>query len=112
MPISLAELKSNTRTVVIPYFDDAVRVTYLPSELTPTVESQIRVSAVEDDNSVMLDVLSRLIVEWDVMDGDEPLPHTPEVLTHLPTPFLSAIFQGIREDMAPKPKSGRSSFAR
>ena len=113
MPIQLSQLKANTRTVVVAYYDDTVTVRYQPSVLTPNREAAIKAAASDNDNTAMLEAISEMVLEWDVL-GDEgkPLPRTVDVLRELPNAFLTAIFQSIGEDMAPKARSARSSFAR
>lgn len=114
MPINVNELKSNKRTVVVPYLDsDTVKVTYQPSVLTPVAEAEYVAAAREGDNGPMLKMLSELILEWDVMESKEkPLPHTPDVLAQLPSALMTAIMTAIQEDMAPNRQRGRSSFGR
>ena len=105
MPINLSNIKNDKRTITAHYFGDECSVTYRPSELTPTVETQIRDA---EDNTVLVDTLCKLIVAWEVMgEGDEPLPIVPDVLNALPSALLGAILQACREDMLPKSKSGR-----
>lgn len=113
MPISLSRMQSNTQTISIPYFEDTVSITYKPSEMTPVVEAQIREASNAGDEKVMLEVLSRLVVSWDVLDEKEkPIPVTAKTMATMPSAFLTAIFTGIRDDMVPKAKTGRSSFGR
>lgn len=113
MPVTLSQLKANTRTIVVPYEQDEVRLTYQPSQMTPVVESEINAASRDGDVGPMLQAMSKLIVEWDVMEDDKKaLPHTVEVLAGLPNAFLMAIFRAIQEDMAPKARAARSSFAR
>lgn len=112
MPIELSQLKANTRSVIVAYYDDTVQVTYRPSELTPTREADVRAGSNDGDNGPMLSLLADMLLSWDVMSGKEPLPHTVEVLATLPSALLTAIFNEIREDMAPKTRSARSSFGR
>lgn len=114
MPISLAQLKANLRTINVPYFDDNLSVTYRPSELTPqiTAEIQDRVEAGEGNN-VAVETLCRVMTAWDLMsDKDKMVPITPDELSALPGPLLLAIFEAIAEDGRPKPRSAKGSFAR
>lgn len=114
MPMTVAQLKGNLRTINVTYFEDNVTVTYRPGELTPTTSSELqaRIDSGESSNATV-DLLCRAVVKWDVMaDKDEMLPITPENLGALPGPFLLAIAEAIGEDGRPKPQSARGSFAR
>lgn len=105
MPISLANIKNDKRTVTVNYFGDTCEVTYKPSALTPTVENELREA---EDNSVLIDTLCDMLTAWDVLGEDgAPLPIEVKVLNSLPNALLGAIMQGCREDMLPKSKSGR-----
>ena len=105
MPLNLANIKNDKRTVTIKYFGDDCQVTYKPSVLTPTIEDELRAS---DDTHALIDVLCEMITAWEVEDEEgAPLPITPDVMGNLPNALLGAIMQGCREDMIPKARSGR-----
>ena len=103
MPISLNHLKNDKRTITADYFGDPVNLVYKPSELTPTVEAEIR-----DNDQSVVKVFCKLIVNWDVVDEKgEELPITEEVVGEMPSAFLNALIYACRDDMIPKVKSGR-----
>lgn len=105
MPLNLGNIKNDKRTLNINTMWGDCEVTYKPSALTPTIEDELRAA---DDTRVLIDVLCDMLMAWDVVDEDgQPLPLTPEVLSTIPNALLGAIMQGCREDMIPKPKSGR-----
>lgn len=107
MPLNLANLKHNTRSVSIDYFGEPVNLTYRPSEMTPATEAELQGAADEERTEVMVRTVARLVTAWDVMDGDEPLPITADVLRGLPSAFLLHVLDGIQADMRPKAKTGR-----
>lgn len=114
MPMTVAQLKGNLRTINVPYFGDNVVVTYRPGELTPASASEVN-KEIEDGggDNASIQMLCRCMVSWDVMeDKDKPLPITPENLAKMPGPLLLAIQAAIGEDGSPKLKSARGSFAR
>jgi hypothetical protein len=111
MPISVAHLKKNTRTVDIDYFGDRVRVTYKPSEITPTVMAEMSERAEEGDQLFTPQILSRTLIQWDLAEDEEDLsktyPLTFEAIKELDSAFLAHILTGITEDMFPKKRNGR-----
>lgn len=114
MPISLAQIKGNIRTINVTYFNDNLAVTYRPSELTPQNQSAIndRIEA-GDAKNILIETLCQVMVSWDVVDeAGVMLPITPETLAGAPGPLLLAISEAIGEDARPKPKSAGKSFAR
>lgn len=114
MPISLAQLKGNIRTINVTYFSDNLAVTYRPSELTPQNQSAIQDRIDEGEaKNILVETLCQVMITWDVMDEDDKmLPITPETLANAPGPLLLAISEAIGEDARPKPKSAGKSFAR
>lgn len=114
MPISLAQLKGNIRTINVTYFSDNLAVTYRPSELTPQNQSIIndKIEAGEAKN-ILIEMLCKVMITWDVVDEEGVmLPITPETLAQAPGPLLLAISEAIGEDARPKPKSAGRSLAR
>lgn len=114
MPVTLAELKANIRTVAVPYHEMTVIVKYRPSQLTPQNSSEIaeRVERGEAKNLV-IETLCTALVSWDIVDDTgEMYPITPESLAQLDGALLLAISEAIGQDSLPKPKSAGRSFAR
>lgn len=108
MPISLNHLENDVRSATVYYAGESARITYRPSESTPN-KNAARVEAFESDgNKAGVALLCALLISWDVLDNEGvPLPITPEVLSDLPDPFLTAILNACQEDMYPKKKSGQ-----
>lgn len=107
MPISLSHIKNDKRSVDLEYSGDSVHIVYRPSELTPTVMAEMREANEDGNDYFTVDVLCKLLTEWDVMDGEKPLPIVHETLKDLPSAFLSALLTACTEDMFSKKKSGR-----
>ncbi len=104
MPISLNHLRNDKRNITASYFGDTVDISYKPSELTPTVEDEIR----ENDQGTVVKIFCKLITKWDVVDENgEELPVTPEVVGDMPSAFLNALIFACRDDMIPKARNGQ-----
>ncbi len=115
MPIRLADLESNLRTINVAYFQFNAVVTYRPALMTPEGDSQYAKAAEEgeDLNFLLIDRLCKVMVTWDLVDEDgEMYPITPDALGKIDSGFLRAIIEAIGEDRAPKTKSAGRSFAR
>lgn len=104
MPLNLANIKNDKRTIKADTLWGECEVTYKPSALTPAVEDKIREA---ESNQQNCEVFVSIVTAWDVMDGDKPYPLTVEALMDFPSALFSAILQACREDMAPKARSGR-----
>lgn len=74
--------------------------TYRPSELTPDMTRRLGASLESEWKAEWsLKYLVALLVEWDLLDGDEPYPITLESLAVLPDYFLGQVIAALTEDM-------------
>lgn len=107
MPLNLANLANNTRTVEVDYFGEKFSVTYKPSMITPGTEAELQGASDEERTTVLIEQLCARMTAWDLMDGNEPTPITPERLRSIPSPVLLHIMDAMQEDMRPNRRSGR-----
>jgi len=109
MPLTLAHLKRNTRTLVLEYAGEQVNVTYKPGAMTPALSLEMADPAT---NLPVVTVLEQTLVSWDVVDDDMlPLPVTHDTLIMLPSDFLGAVFGALMEDVSVGKPSGATSGA-
>lgn len=106
MPISPSNFTQGTRTFNYDHdeFGDA-KITYLPTAVTPDALDEVR-AAGGDADAAVVGLLSKLIVDWDVYEGDptegaSKWPTTIEGLKRLPLLFLADVLKQIQEDVAP-----------
>ncbi len=109
MPVTLADLKRNVRTIPVEYGGLTIHISYRPSEITPTLGQEM----VAHDTPLVL-ALERVLAGWDIVESDDnptPLPITAEVLggPGLGTPLLSRMWGAISEDMFVPNPSGATS---
>src|SRR5438874_8922809 len=103
MPIRLAELTKETRTLVKTFdgTDDTLSVTYRPSAWTPALMAE-HLAAVREGNTpeaLVLD-LAALLVSWDLLDDKgKPLPTTAEALREVSLEVLNVVLGAINADM-------------
>jgi hypothetical protein len=98
MAVTLGQLKRNLRTVPVEYMGLTINVTYRPSEITPSFGRDLG-----PEDSVLVVLLCKALVSWDVFEDDEMkvmLPIVPENLSGsgLGSGFLNAIVQAITLD--------------
>ena len=110
MPVSLTAVTSERATAQIPIGSDILNVTYNPAAYTPKFEASLK----EDEEStyqsgVAVKMVRALVVAWDLMDGETPVPLTEEALSALPVKFLIAVIQGVTKSFNPNPPSSASS---
>ena len=109
MPITLSDLKANTRTCPCEYGGETINLTYRPSVVTPdfgTGESQ----------SFLADSLLALLTAWDIYEDAAytiMTPITAEVLNSdaIGLPLLRAMFDAIMLDVLPGKRNGATSAA-
>lgn len=103
MPITLSDLVSKTRQIVVKYDGEDVAITYAPGKLTPA-----SVNAQEGRQNLEI-VLAETLLAWDVLDEKgKPLPVTQETLSAMPTRFLWALIDGVNEDIRPNGRRAAS----
>lgn len=107
--MKLSQLTAATREIVVNYFGHEVQVTYRPGVLTPEEDDRLQVARAENGlTDALIDLLTRLIVAWDVVgDDDKPLAITPATLRTLPNALLLNIVAAAQEDMVPNARNGR-----
>lgn len=99
MPIKFSELQKDERKLTVPWAGDEIIIRYRPSEWTPEIEDDLRA---EQGSSAVLGVMSKLILEWDVLEDDDvPVALEIDRLKKFPSAFLLHLMFKIWEDMAP-----------
>ena len=103
MPITLQNLRDGTAQVAVEFEGETGTITYRPGVLTPeeidTMDEALKggVSA----NEGLVELICKLVVDWEVMDGGEKYEITPDHVRKLPIAFLGAIVQSTMKAMAP-----------
>ena len=93
---SLQEIVADISTVILPFGADKVTVGYHPGVLTTKNIKMIQGND-SDPNSV-IDFTCLLIANWDLTDGGEPIPVTPEGVDTIPIMILKKIVTACMED--------------
>ena len=107
--------------------DEGINVTYNPQRYTVALEDKLEEIAGRSFQSVsyilMLtgwhpgdkgfeeddEEVDGLLVEWDLMDGDQPVPIRADSLKQLPLEFVSALLEAIKADNNPSSEEGKRS---
>ena len=82
--------------------------TFRRDAMTPELEA--RAQAAEGGQGVA-ELVSALVVDWDLTEGGEPYPVTPENVRRLPYTFLIAVTQEITKEVASDPSLSGTSDA-
>lgn len=112
MPIQLADLMRNQRTVTVDFHGETLDVTYRPGAMTPDLGSR----AAADRNAPIALILSELVSRWDLYEQDAEgnqirVPLTYERLRLLPTQFLVAVQRAINADSYGTEETSKNSGA-
>lgn len=92
MSLSLTDLVNDRRTVTVTYLGHDVKVTYKPSAYTGEVAAQLGVMPTWE-------FIVTIVEEWDVLDGDTPVPVDEANVNGLPIRFLRVVTAGILDDV-------------
>lgn len=99
MPIRLTDLQRDEREFEFEFNGETMQVTYQPSAYTPATEDEMQ-AAFESGRPAngLARILSHVILDWELMDGEERLPVEIAVLTRLPNEFLVALSNAVVAD--------------
>lgn len=110
MAIYLDDLQLARKEVTVQFSAGrALKVVYDPNQLTADV-----ISVSSDSTSDLCTVMAKLLVDWDLVDGDtQPIPITEEFLaTKVRLPIINAILEAIIEDAFPKKETQSTDGSR
>lgn len=94
MPISLAELASDTSTVTFTYRGSGGKLTYRPSLVT-----QETLDRLDQDDNGTTKFLIEVVSDWDLMIGPKKkVPITEDGINKLPLSLKRAVVQAILGD--------------
>ncbi len=115
MPIKLADLAKQTKTVTVAFegAEEPLTVTYRPRFLTPARQVAFEEAARAGRHTELLtEGIVGLVAEWDLLSDDgQPVALTAEGLADVPLEVLSVVVEAIGRDVAPSPLPGNGSAA-
>ncbi len=77
-----------------------------PKKKTEEEDGLAMLALASQNNTFMVEALSRVIVEWDLQDDDgQTLPISAATFDNLPQVFLSELFQFVNGVASPKPQT-------
>jgi hypothetical protein len=94
------ELDFSSEYPDLPKEEVTLNVTYDPSVMTPNTEVSLRKT--EENASVIVGMLLKMILKWDLMDGKKVVPLTEEALMDLPFEVLGLVITGISKHVQEK----------
>lgn len=81
-----------------------------PKKKTEEEDGLAMLALASQNNTFMVETLSRVIVEWDLQDDEgQTLPILPSTFDNLPQVFLSELFQFVNGVASPKPQTAPTS---
>jgi hypothetical protein len=113
MPITLEQLRQETKELSIPVGDDAITFQYRVNAFTPEMEETLRDLDDEEVKSrTVREMIKRLVASWDIKENTKDkqcLPVSDEVIAQLPTRILVRMITAVGDDLSPDPTSAVSS---
>jgi len=104
MPIDLHALAKDKRQIEFEFGGMTMPVVYRPSVMTGRFAQQLTDGETIDD---LTEQIVQVIVEWDLKDGDKPIPVSTDALASLPTAMLRKMMDDIAEDSGLTPPEGK-----
>lgn len=90
--------------------DEVLNVVFNPMAYTPAFENEVAEMAEEKPSGAMVHATVKLLLEWDLEDGEgQPIPLEEEAVTQVPVGVLAQIFRQIRMISQPSSEEGKDS---
>jgi len=109
MPIDLHALSLDKREIEFEYGGMTTPLPYKPSLMTGRYAQQLSDGETIDD---LTEMVVQVIVDWDLRDGETPIPVTPDSLALLPSAMLRKMLDDIAEDSGLVPPEGKAMMNR
>jgi hypothetical protein len=102
-------LTEQKKTISITYAGEQITFSFTPGKITPKWERKFN-ELIQDEwrSRAIVETLSEILVDWDILDNGKPFPPTAENLQLLPLDLLSEIFTKIMESQRPNQQSAGS----
>ena len=113
MPIHLKVVRGKApnadavKSVVVPWGDESMTVTYRIGALSPALIAKLGKDATL---ATVVDFLAIVLQSWELEDEDGTAPIDAAFMENLPLDFLNAVATAVIEDTQPPKPSGTSSF--
>ena len=112
MPLQINDVTKSLRTFVWEYLDEEVTITYNLYLFTPELEAEINASLQEEEvAAALVENLLVILVDWDILDGEEKVPITQDSLMKLPVRLMADLMQAIGIDAGGDVEEGKGSVA-
>lgn len=108
MPLDIGALRKEGVQALVTWRGEDILVRYLPTKHTSEMQDRMEAAIATKDGSVIDLILGEIVTGWDITDGTDPYPYTPENVTALPMMLRIAIVEGVVADLA-NPTIGATS---
>jgi hypothetical protein len=111
--MKLAQLRAESKTVLVPFQAGDLKVDYRPNTFTADAVDKIN-AAMQDpkkQTDAMFDMIGGMLLGWDLEDDDGtviPLDDAARLRAEVPMQVFGRIFTALQEDQAPGEAATRS----
>lgn len=103
MPVSLSDLRNDSRNIRIFFSGSDLNVEVFPHRLTNDVLDQFRDASEDRDYDGMARAFNQVVVSWDLLGEDgEPMPIDGNTFRVISTSIINHIWTEIAEAVTPK----------
>lgn len=108
MPIKISDLARDRRSIQVPFGDQLLEVTYLPSAFTAELEGRdAQLRAQGRPLAALALQLAESVIAWDLEDDrGQPVAVSREAMELLGLDALTRIHLAIRDDLLPNLRAG------
>lgn len=103
MPVSLSDLRNDSRKIRIFFSGDDLNIEVFPHRLTNDVLDQFRDASEDRDYDAMARAFGQVVVSWDLLGDDgEPMPIDGDTFRVISTSIINHIWNEIADAVTPK----------
>jgi hypothetical protein len=114
MPLQISDLGKERKTFIWEYLGEEIEVTYNVYKFTPEMEAEINSGGNMDErvSQILVENLLIILLDWDVMDGENKVPLEYDAFMALPTRLIADLMMAIGEDAGGDAEQGKRSGGR
>ena len=107
--MDLAAYKAVTKPLAVDFGGEVINLTYYPNVYTLGFVRRLTDAQERRDMGAVAQYFVDFIASWDLMEGDEAIPLTPEGVERVPFGILIALDTGVSNALGPSEEEKRGS---
>lgn len=107
--MDLAAYKAVTKPLAVDFDGEVINITYRPNIYTLGFTRRLVEAQQAQDQDAIAQYFVDFIASWDLLEGDVPIPLTPEGVERVPFEILGALDSAVANALGPSEEEKRGS---